>query len=77
LIFLVIFAIFKKELTSASGGPMFNVKQDANRPNIPEEPARAIPKKEIVPYFQPIVSLQTLHIYGYEALGRMVHGNRL
>ncbi|WP_127586252.1 EAL domain-containing protein [Paenibacillus koleovorans] len=31
---------------------------------------------QIVPYFQPIVSLQTLQIYGYEALGRRLRDGR-
>jgi EAL domain-containing protein (putative c-di-GMP-specific phosphodiesterase class I) len=31
----------------------------------------------VTPYFQPIVSLQTLQIFGYEALGRMQHGEQV
>lgn len=56
---------------------MSNVQQDENRAIVPNDSGRSIPEQELVPYFQPIVSLQTLHVYGYEALGRRVQGNRL
>lgn len=35
----------------------------------------ALPSGQVMPYFQPILSLQTMSIIGYEALGReLVHG---
>jgi EAL domain-containing protein (putative c-di-GMP-specific phosphodiesterase class I) len=34
-------------------------------------------KSEVLPYFQPIVSLQTRRIFGYEALGRRAAGSRI
>ncbi|WP_405458295.1 EAL domain-containing protein [Paenibacillus sp. HJGM_3] len=51
------------------------VHNNENQPNILRATTRPGMKREIMPYFQPIVSLQTLQIYGYEALGRMVQGN--
>ncbi len=37
----------------------------------------AIRKKSIVPYFQPIVSLRTGEIYGYEVLSRIIYNDEI
>ncbi|WP_022847367.1 MULTISPECIES: bifunctional diguanylate cyclase/phosphodiesterase [unclassified Desulfurobacterium] len=37
----------------------------------------AIEKRTVIPYFQPIVSLRTGRIYGYEVLARIFHGDEV
>jgi len=41
--------------------------------NLASELARALDRNEIIPYYQPIVDLQTRRIEGFELLARWQH----
>jgi len=55
----------------------FALKDAARFREVRQKLIEAIRSKSIYPYFQPIVSLRTGEVYGYEVLSRIFYGNEI